>query len=193
MSSTSSQIQSHPGQLSILICWLCCHCNLKMQKKRFKLCWMLTLKKGPHPLSNWGVQPTNPKGHKRRSSWPRIWHQHQQASRKSIVEASTRRAASLYPGVKINRRVPLPNTVIVPKFGVVTVTSQVTAAIEHNSEHTAGGATMHMVWERFPMLVRSKTNVWVTSEDPERNDILRLEDDEQGGVWWSQSVTISCG
>ena len=181
MSSTSSQIQSHPGQLSILICWLCCHCNLKMQKKRFKLCWMLTLKKGPHPLSNWGVQPTNPKGHKRRSSWPRIWHQHQQASRKSIVEASTRRAASLYPGVKINRRVPLPNTVIVPKFGVVPVTSQVTAAIEHNSEHTAGGATMHMVWERFPMLVRSKTNVWVTSEDPERNDILQLEDDEQGG------------
>ena len=77
---------------------------------------------------------------------------------------------------------PLPNTVIVPKFGVVPVTSQVTAAIEHNSEHTAGGATMHMVWERFPMLVRSKTNVWVTSEDPERNDILRLEDDEQGDV-----------
>ena len=37
-----------------------------------------------------------------------------------------------------------------------------------------------MMWERFPMLVRSGTNV--TSEDPEWNDILRLEDGEQGDV-----------
>ena len=37
-----------------------------------------------------------------------------------------------------------------------------------------------MMWERFPMLVRSEANVRMTSEDPERNDILRLEDGEQG-------------
>ena len=39
-----------------------------------------------------------------------------------------------------------------------------------------------MVWERFPVLVRSGANAWMTSEDPERNDILRLEDGEQGDV-----------
>ena len=32
------------------------------------------------------------------------------------------------------------------------------------------------------MLVRSGTDVRETSEDPERNDILRLEDGEQGDV-----------
>ena len=32
------------------------------------------------------------------------------------------------------------------------------------------------------MLVRGGTDVWMTSEDPERNDILRLEDGEQGDV-----------
>ena len=37
-----------------------------------------------------------------------------------------------------------------------------------------------MVWERFPMLVRSGANV--TSENPERNDALRLEDGEQSDV-----------
>lgn len=37
-----------------------------------------------------------------------------------------------------------------------------------------------MVWEGFPMLVRSRANV--TSENPERNDALRLEDGEQSDV-----------
>ena len=45
----------------------------------------------------------------------------------------------LYPGVKINRRVPLPNTVNVPISGGGTVTYEVTSAIEHSGEHTAGG------------------------------------------------------
>ena len=39
----------------------------------------------------------------------------------------------------------------------------------------------HLVWERFPMLVRSGANV--TSKNPERNDALRLEDGEQSDVW----------
>ena len=37
-----------------------------------------------------------------------------------------------------------------------------------------------VVWERFPMLVRSGANV--TSENPERDDALRLEDGEQSDV-----------
>lgn len=45
----------------------------------------------------------------------------------------------LYPGIKINRRVPLPNTVNVPISGGGTVTYEVTSAIEHYGEHTAGG------------------------------------------------------
>ena len=40
--------------------------------------------------------------------------------------------------------------------------------------------TGKVMWERFPMLVRSGANV--TSEDPERNNILRLEGGEQGNV-----------
>ena len=45
----------------------------------------------------------------------------------------------LYPGIKINRRVRLPNTVDVPTSGGGAVTYQVISAIEHFSEHTAGG------------------------------------------------------
>ena len=45
----------------------------------------------------------------------------------------------LYPGIKINRRVALPNTVNVPISGGGTVTYEVTSAIEHYGEHTAGG------------------------------------------------------
>ena len=39
-----------------------------------------------------------------------------------------------------------------------------------------------MVLERFPMLVQGGANAWMTSEDPERKDILLLEDGEQGDV-----------
>ena len=35
---------------------------------------------------------------------------------------------------------------------------------------------------QFPSLGIFISDVWVTSGDPERNDILRLEDGEQGGV-----------
>ena len=51
------------------------------------------------------------------------------------------------------------------------------------------------IWGGWPSAVclLMRHDVWVTSGDPERNDILRLEDGEQGGVRWFQSVTISCG
>jgi hypothetical protein len=41
---------------------------------------------------------------------------------------------------------------------------------------------MGLVWERFPVLVGSGANAQMTPEDPERNDILQLEDGEQGDV-----------
>lgn len=46
---------------------------------------------------------------------------------------------NLYPAVKDNRRVSLPNTVEVPKSGGGSITYEVTAGIEHNGEHTGGG------------------------------------------------------
>ena len=45
----------------------------------------------------------------------------------------------LYPAVKDNRRVSLPNTVNVPKSGGGSIMYEVVAAIEHNGEHTGGG------------------------------------------------------
>ena len=45
----------------------------------------------------------------------------------------------LYPAIKDNRRVSLPNIVNVPKSGGGSIAYEVTAAIEHNGEHTGGG------------------------------------------------------
>ena len=45
----------------------------------------------------------------------------------------------LYPAVKDNRRVSLPNTVEVLESGGGSITYEVTAGIEHNGEHTGGG------------------------------------------------------
>ena len=44
-----------------------------------------------------------------------------------------------FAGVKNNRRLSLPNTVQVPKSGGGSFTYELVAAIEHSSEHTAGG------------------------------------------------------
>ena len=47
---------------------------------------------------------------------------------------------------------------------------------------TGVGAEPGVSPERSPVLVRSGANAQMTPEDPERNDILRLEDGEQGDV-----------